>query len=302
MMAHPVSDFASRGCVHSLERSMARNAWWILPFLSFLGIADLIIAVLDWKPGLPMAFEVVYLCFEMMSLILLCLVSVPVLVFFCTHSKRTLKSQRQRELLLAWLFAIPLSFTAIIKSTISLILKAHGIHLIQLNYAGISLAAVLLAYDMVLCFFDMPSFEKIVQNTRVRNSNNHTRSSHRHNCMCSECTGIWPPPRVSHQDIDDDCRTTTTTSKDCELSEIVHSDVVTVLQDEQVVQVKYVTEDIIDEFGDATDLQMEMETSTLDSTDALGETILHTCTGDGCSSTPPFADWAFYWSITPRYS
>lgn len=188
--------------------------------------------------------EIVHLCFEMMSLALLCLVSVPVLLFFCTYSRRTLRSQRQRACLLASMFAIPISFTAIIKSTISVVLK----DLVQLSYAGISLAAIRLAYDMVLCFFDMPSFDKIVEDARIRNSNLHTRGPHHHNCLCSECTRIWPPPQVCHQDIHEDCGTTTTasttnvdlklsaTSDDYELSEIVHGDVVTVLQDEQQVR------------------------------------------------------------------
>lgn len=133
--------------------SNLQNGWWALPLLQLLGCIDLVIAVLDFKPGLPFAFEIVYLVFEVISFLLLCAMMQTVFKAFFWFEWGTLR----RFLIVVWCLSVPISLAAVAKSIASLVLETQNRLPVVLNYVSIALAALLFFYDIALSLFDFPA-------------------------------------------------------------------------------------------------------------------------------------------------
>jgi len=124
------------------------HEWWAFPLLTVFGLTDLVIAILDLKPGLPMAFEIVYLVFELLSLFLFCWMFTPVFVGARLFPHLW-------WVILFWLLPIPVTLAAIAKSIAAIILTTKGQDTTIINIVGIVVAFILLAYDVVLTFVDV---------------------------------------------------------------------------------------------------------------------------------------------------
>lgn len=140
-------------CPFSIGRRMQprlgfhlRNGWWILPLLSLLGFIDLVIAVLNFKPGLPLAFE-------LLSFVLLFVMMRPVFHAFCWRSCSCWIAN-QTLLLMGWCLSMPLNLAAVVKSIAALILQSQNRLPVTLNYVSIALAMVLFFYDVAISFYD----------------------------------------------------------------------------------------------------------------------------------------------------
>lgn len=124
------------------------HEWWAFPLLTLFGLIDLVIAILDLRPGLPMAFEIVYLVFELLSLFIFCWMFTPVF-----EGARLFP--HLWWVIVFWLLPIPVTLAAIAKSIAAIILTTQGKDTTIISIVGIVVAFILLAYDIVLTFVDV---------------------------------------------------------------------------------------------------------------------------------------------------
>lgn len=105
--------------------------------------------ILDYKPGLPIAFEIVYLVFELLSLVLMWIIMVALF-----HPAFGVK---EKAVLIMWSFSVPLSLAAVFKSIAALILEIQDRLPVAHNFVSIviviALAALLFFYDITHKFF-----------------------------------------------------------------------------------------------------------------------------------------------------